>query len=1284
MSRRRVRKLILLSYLYKCLCFVLLIINLIYVTLIYLRFSVDSRIAPFTPLIQEFPKFTLCFNLESLISKKVPKSLFDKNRPLTVKMSSAKLFSSTPKEHEIVKKCSYREIIHDVIVSSNNSAECANIFWINKFRMQNYMCYKLQLKFHDKFSFYAVTHSLIDSRFLYSITINEPLNLGHIIFPVMHLEDTPIDDRIFTNEYVPSLELNESFMVTYSVFHVSRLLPPYETKCGKQSKSTCYFKCMNQYYKRVGLTATYGIVYDRPSIYRLRKEDKLDENLVKSYSKLHSNSHLKCINYCKSESCQKQIVKTLLSQTYESNEKMIFQIETSKFPIMKLEYVPKFILTDYLTQCFSLACIWIEFSIFPILNFNCNTLNRQSIYVKIGKLKKLTNKLRNFICSLRTIVENIHSTETTISSGKSNVVSIKYKNRGKVTLKIFYLIFNLVVLALFSYQLYVVVTNYTSYETLLKFSYDLDPKLDEYPNMGVCFWIKDLFKNELSETVEELNYHKMLLERNKNTENYTLGDLLEKSIENEILFRCRFRNWTDLYWQNTLHSSQECRSLFQITKFYYNGKICYMFSPRLPLEEHFVRSDLRVFPTNPGVIYSIILNSYVSLYAKHWLLVHFGDDIPYFSIDYAIRINHKNRTNFISYRIRTVTQLPPPYDTKCHPKINMAQCKIKCYDESIKHINRIPYTYITNKTLPIKILSYYDLLNETVANYWNHLCVKCTELCQQELCNYTIIQTFASEKIIRQGFDPEYILTASTWPTSLVDVIPKTTLYDLYYQFFCCVSFWFGFSFFAINPSELYTNHKCKLMINNLRRQINFLKQFFKINQNSKQSEQVITFSSILKDKLFSFKYLRLKVIFKSIIALVCLVGCIFHIILSSKPYFSYPTVIETTNVLESKTDYSLSVCIDAAEIVARHLNVSKSSFNENSQQLLLSNVTISEIFNFSPSKDELIRRCAFWRLAKDQNAPKYRSVVTDKIFFHHTNVTICHLLFNISKILIRGRMCYQFYPKNPTKWNRDQMFSSLTDPKHIFMIGFPTNLLTKYYSVLISEGYDFPYLSTIFMPRLVKKDSNIWSVASYIRFDVLFLLPPYSDQGFTQLYLARCIDVCTQNYFEKFNVSLYGNFEEPYSPSKLDNMKMITLKDRKKDIFNSIILETERTCNEYCSRTNIMPGKSELLYSFTVTEITPPVDTKKNFDPNYKVSEYYVQISENPVLITTFKATITLTDLIINIGSVISIWFGLSAISINPFAYLKSQLVQSKTTFSYIEENVKKFQSIFSSTVVK
>lgn len=125
-------------------------------------------------------------------------------------MTARQVFDRVPPVNETLNGCKYRDFEREALVQVTDGHVCSQLFQVTRCLMRRFACYRFSLRATREYSFHAVVNSLYEPRELYSLTIDS-LSERHIIYPVMHFNDVPREDRVFNQE---------EFTHTYTLHHV--------------------------------------------------------------------------------------------------------------------------------------------------------------------------------------------------------------------------------------------------------------------------------------------------------------------------------------------------------------------------------------------------------------------------------------------------------------------------------------------------------------------------------------------------------------------------------------------------------------------------------------------------------------------------------------------------------------------------------------------------------------------------------------------------------------------------------------------------------------------------------------------------------------------------------------------------------------------------------------------------------------------------------------------------------------------------------------------------------
>lgn len=1208
----------------------LLVGNLIYLTIHYLEYRTITNVAPYFPVELEMPKTTLCFSIYFLLGGEVESGYsFDADEPPLSNTTFNQVFGQVPPASSILASCRYRDFELDILKEETDPSACYNVFQVTRFQMQSFMCYRFTFNVAPQYSYHAIVNSLYEPRELYHLNISTSLSEQKIIFPLIHVDELPDDDRSFNQ---PSFRESDTlFHVSYDVYESYSLPPPYDSNCFELSKVGCFQDCMDKLYKKFGYSPDGGIVMENTA------ESFLKPLSIKN--DLNNTMFRKtCYNKCQYRGCEYTLINTRLSKSKPDGNNLIFVIETISSLVTKIEYVAEFDFDNYFTQMASLFGIWVGISV--ITSTKLLEKKEKHTFYQIF----LTIKSHSIIVN-QIINNKLYKTTTTTKPLYLNEKKVKISQKNnKFTFK--YIILNIIKLTvyiLYTWQLINVFDNYFLYKTTTKFDYDMNPKVI-LPSLTLCFTYKEFFQNNLTD-VNEKNYDEIFKLQDKQF-NFTLKNLF-KLTPDEVIGGCYLRNWTDRFKRFINYNSTECLDKFKVKKFYSSQKICYLLIPD-QLNDTYYQSDIRFLTKNPGAVYSILLGSQIRPPDRIFVLTHFSPIISKHSIDYMITAHRSKRKNLISIsnRLFKVNFLPPPYDTFCHPQFGQSTCFKKCIYNKLSKLRRFLYASSETNNLPFTLLSYTDLINEKTINILRQSENYCQSKCYQDYCSYNYTLTFVTNQItvINSSLDDIYFLiTLPIYPTSTMTSVALVETYDFIYQIACCCSFWLGLSVISLNPIVLLTQNK----IINIRKAVYSKFQYLNIIMNKLISP---TYSVVTEKEL---NQLTRKKIIKYLIYLFSFIGCSYQFIISIQTYLNYPSIVDVYEFPEEKSDRSLFICLDISELLSRKSTL-KLQFDQIDEKSILLNRTIKQLFYETPNGDEIIDQCAHWGLNKRiQNVSSY-SHVTDRIMFNYNNSTLCNKYFDVNKVIVQNYMCYSIRPKFYANWNRIQMKHTLHEQKVLFKVSINTSLLTHRYSVIVNHKKFYGFTSSTWSPNVIKNELISRYDVSYMLYNQSLLPSPYSSHGFTPFLFDRCLNECINNKFKRFNLTLSKRFTLSQS-----NIRFITYLDRRGRVAGKYIKTLLTDCEDNCVKYNphIKDDASKFLEIFV--PYIRPIRSAED-DDLINLTTFYLRSPNYPVMSIQFKLKISPFEQVINLGSIFSVWFGFAMIKLANFKSKKDYVITS------------------------
>ena len=708
----------------------------------YSKYSTESKVAAYTPLEQVMPRTSLCFPTFSFSKRNLTKSFFEIAPEATLNHQLGEIFKSTPHPDSIIHYCQYRDFDLDIMKFERNVTACNEYFHVRRYRMYGYMCYLFEPNDTKPYMMHSLTYSMDRERQLYRLTLKSPFNRGIRILPLIHFDDLPDDEITFNQEFLPSIDQGEYFILSYSLYETVRLRAPYDTNCGNKSIIICYYDCMDSFYRKEGYISvgSTNVEFETPNDLLIPNySNKTEARLI---THIYRNNTKFCARSCSKLMCHNQLITTFISHSSPSKDKLSLVIETARNPMLKVKYEVKLPFMHTIIQITSVAGIWIGFSMTSMLIIKkshpfalyVNLVN--NLYARARSLEMLTNRRVHRMQNIRSL--NLNHNHHNDNHRK------RHDLRKVFILKCALLAYKGAILMIFSYQMMNISVSYLAYETQTHIRNDLNPNLD-FPSITICIKLSNVLSIIGYNQINNSNYEKELTHLYM-YHNLTVKEIMKKSIpSNKTLNGCRIRNYTKHFSEINEISVNSCLDKFDIKKFLLNKKICYMFTPKFQKLRQ-LQSDHRLVLNNPGIMYSLILNPILSKYSVLSVAVTSGEDYPFISLRYSAN-SFKRRTNrlhIISNQLQFKKSLPAPYDTRC-VEISDLPCQQECMDRCFTNkINRIPFGNLINDfSTDQRYLSYFDLKNETIYKLYIKCKEKCDENCNQN-CYYNFTKTYIS------------------------------------------------------------------------------------------------------------------------------------------------------------------------------------------------------------------------------------------------------------------------------------------------------------------------------------------------------------------------------------------------------------------------------------------------------------------------------------------------------------------------------------------------------------
>ena len=392
---------------------------------------------------------------------------------------------------------------------------------------------------------------------------------------------------------------------------------------------------------------------------------------------------------------------------------------------------------------------------------------------------------------------------------------------------------------------------------------------------------------------------------------------------------------------------------------------------------------------------------------------------------------------------------------------------------------------------------------------------------------------------------------------------------------------------------------------------------------------------------------MNFKAISSRCFSLICLLGFVLQLEQISELYFRYQTTSKSQFQIRDIENYQTIIfCPRFAEVLDRtnHKDLGIRPFPPRNLYELeedLRSLTIQNILELTPKESDVVSSC----LRRDGNMSTLLQMTKAE----------CQHFFKITKSVTGEKICYTFMPRNRTVYSVGDAASSQTHSNIVFEINFlPSlgkavfgNIITEY---MYSDEERDALESRVYQARILNSGSfNKSQLVVYGEFiEVSRLSPPYDTRCTPGHNREVCYEDCLLDKFKKINKIPWSGFHK----EKL-KMKMITSTDLKNKSISSFTSTSFYECHMSCKRI------TECHTAYSKTTVQEYVE---------KLSAYNLAIiamvPAGPNISVYSVALLTPIEFLIQIGSCVGVWFGLSIISFNPVKWkILTKKASTRTT---------------------
>ena len=224
---------------------------------------------------------------------------------------------------------------------------------------------------------------------------------------------------------------------------------------------------------------------------------------------------------------------------------------------------------------------------------------------------------------------------------------------------------------------------------------------------------------------------------------------------------------------------------------------------------------------------------------------------------------------------------------------------------------------------------------------------------------------------------------------------------------------------------------------------------------------------------------------------------------------------------------------------------------------------------------------------------------------------------------------------------------------KTLLKVAVNSSLLTSRFTLLVDFDNYLPFTSSNYAPNIIRDPRHDQYKVTYVHYTSSLLPSPRTRDGFVPFLFDRCLNHCINVKLAPFNLTLIQRFTRPV------NLRFVSYFDRKQQIFRTVVARIEKECETRCLEYNdhVMKEKGSNI------ELSVPIveGRRKNQRKQNNLTSISLKSTNQPIISITFKLKISFFQQIINLGSILGLWFGFSAVSLARMGRLRDKQITLK-----------------------
>lgn len=899
-----------------------------------------------------------------------------------------------------------------------------------------------------------------------------------------------------------------------------------------------------------------------------------------------SNSRMN-FSICSSSLCHQRLAVINNYLLSESENGINVQVQPLNTPIKRIEHSPAVQLNHFLIDTFNVVALWCSISVNLLTQSLVSLLERKKIIKTASSLNHWQNMLIEVSGKVHVDFVHLHSKIERYKSQKNNL----WSNRVILVARLF-------ILSACTYEMVKISIDFFQYKTKMHINLQLNAKIP-IPDVSHCVDVQQWF-NVTRPHWRFQNFTKEASQLSREF-NYTLADLFHATPHpSSVIKKCRIRKLPE----SPLTTHHKCREYFKVRKFFHENLLCYLIQPvtHRKLDGEITRER----ENNPHILYSIVINEQLARVSRQQAIVSYGFPTKSRFLSNRMFKGNKNERVILSFYAYTYEKLTSPYDTNCSMGRNENDCHLECLNYT--SINRIPHSELLADPIDKKLVDFNDLNNHSTAQFIAKMEAECSDKCK-EVCKDTIVKT-VQQNAYSSDEKLELVVNLPRYPLFEFRTVALRSCYDYLYELACCASFWIGFSLIIL---------------------IDHLRSFNNVHQSPTRFEYLCALTrelgKIVQSKLDSIesrkerkrcsritRYLKRR--FKSFLFICMLtIGFLCQSLNWATMYFEYPTQINTRLEFETGiTDMRATLCITLDQ-----LN-------------LTSNYSLRNIWAQSPRPDEIILRCGYRGFYSSYSADQ-PEILRARLMPRIDSPVVCNSVIKLRKIVTLGMVCYEAAPKLG-KYEQAEFNARyhLLGPKNFIFFTLRQVLAKHKLLVTVSTGKaDISLLFGSIIPRTGPQQSLRYWIG-YFKFVQTLLPLPYQSGVFGGVRQVMCNRECVARGTMN-NLTRLSSFGESDYPADVNH------ESGAQSVSNESLM-IRNTCEKNCHQ---MSDRRAIRKTYYRTYYSGPfVDQMEG--ENGTISLWFRStdcLAPHAIFIESFR----ILDFIIYLGTIYTLWFGLSVL---------------------------------------